>query len=751
MWFNWFPWRYIIRRLARAKGFLDPIEVISHLSQFAQPSEVAAPVELLRAGAVMHARGLINSQAIQHNLDWIWPYWVQRQFDPATVSFIPRAFSLTHINLTHRNWTAVGLPGVTHLPIVDPRGLVTPFFDGWSIDCWVVTKNGADLVPSRMKHVSQDLLLNGTVEVLTQAARERTRFESKVEMVLKDDIPVCRIHLSGCSDAPAWLVVSLRPFNPEGVSFIRHVTYRDDDSFRWKINHEQSVYLMHKPDSHIFSNYHDGDVYDHLFKNDTRKKVTCNVGMVSAAALYTLKPNIIRTVCVDIRLEEKNAAVTKTSGSSWNDALADTCSLSIPEERFQFLYDSAIRTLMLHTSDDVYAGPYTYKRFWFRDAAFILHALLCANMLKPVKRAIAEFPARQKMSGYFMSQNGEWDSNGQVLWLYGRYCVLTGTKPSEQWLNAVHKAASWIERKLVAESDLPHAGLLPAGFSAEHLGPNDFYYWDDFWAAGGLRAAAWIAQQAGDTNRAGHYATVARKLLESIERSLLPIEKKYGMPVIPASPYRRMDSGAVGSLAAGYPLHLWEADDRRLINTAQYLMKQCRVRGGFFHDITHSGINAYLTLHIAQVLLRAGDIRFYELMQALADLASPTGQWPEAIHPGTGGGCMGDGQHVWAASEWILMMRNCFVREEKGGRLVLCSGIPKSWYTTAGTMHFGPTLTKFGSVRVEIVSTESKVRVAWEGSWHDAVPHIEIRLPGYPVLVPEQHVQSVELELETVV
>jgi hypothetical protein len=71
---------------------------------------VSEPIELLRAGVVFHARGLINSRVIQHNLDWVWPYWIERQFDPNDVSFIPRAFSITHINLTHRNWTAIGYP-----------------------------------------------------------------------------------------------------------------------------------------------------------------------------------------------------------------------------------------------------------------------------------------------------------------------------------------------------------------------------------------------------------------------------------------------------------------------------------------------------------------------------------------------------------------------------------------------------------------------------------------------------------------
>ncbi len=117
--------------------------------------------------------------------------------------------------------------------------------------------------------------------------------------------------------------------------------------------------------------------------------------------------------------------------------------------------------------------------------------------------------------------------------------------------------------------------------------------------------------------------------------------------------------------------------------------------------MTHSGINPYLTLHLAQVLLRAGDPRYFGLMTAVAKLASPTGQWPESIHPLTGGGCMGDGQHVWAAAEWVLMIRNCFVREEGDG-LILCSGIPQVWLDKKQTISFGPAPTSFGDIQISI-------------------------------------------------
>src|ERR1041384_7315231 len=158
---SWFT-RFLITRAARAYGFLDPINLLARMRGFAQPSEVAEPIELLRAGMLFHARGLVNTKAIQNNLDWVWPYWVEKQFNPADDSFIPRAFSFSHINLTHRDWTAAGLPDVPYYSIVDPRGLVTPLFDGWSLDFWLVTPQGALLLPSKLaeRDFAQSLTLD---------------------------------------------------------------------------------------------------------------------------------------------------------------------------------------------------------------------------------------------------------------------------------------------------------------------------------------------------------------------------------------------------------------------------------------------------------------------------------------------------------------------------------------------------------------------------------------------------------------
>jgi len=220
--------KYIVKNAARRHGFLDPISLFAQVRRFGQPSEVLAPTELLRATAVLHARGLLNAQVIQYNLDWVWPVWINKQFDPCDVSFIPRSFSLTHINLTHRNWTVAGLPDVEETPLVDPCGLVTPFGDGWSIDAWVTNKNGNDLIPSQAKDVRQYLDLINNNSIVTESSAGNIHLNSRVEMIKIKNIPVCRISLAAEGLDDSSLVVSLRPCNPEGVSLITDIALLKD-------------------------------------------------------------------------------------------------------------------------------------------------------------------------------------------------------------------------------------------------------------------------------------------------------------------------------------------------------------------------------------------------------------------------------------------------------------------------------------------------------------------------------------------
>lgn len=732
---KWHFWRWLIRRFALKQGFIDPFALLARFESFAQPSEVGSPIELLRAGAVFHARGLLNTKAIQNNLDWIWPYWVQRQFDPRDPSFIPRSFSITHVNLTHRNWTAVGIPDCDEFPVVDPRGLLTPHFDGWSVDCFIVDDDGVVLSPARRKRASQKLLLEEERNaVRTRTSQAGLKLETTADATMENGPPETRLVAKAESDRPAWLVVSIRPFNPEGVSLVEKVSLARNRR-EWSVNGEPAVELDKPVDRHLVSDYRRSDVMHRLLERKERRGVKCQVGMATAAGLFRIEPGKALKVAASIPMRPDVARHTlfpaENPRTDWRENLDGLATLDVPDGKMQFLYDAAVRTLILHSPLDVYPGPYTYKRFWFRDAALILNAMLAVGMTRRAERMLDEFPSRQLMDGYFRSQEGEWDSNGEVLWIYKQFLDATGRRAKPAWRKAIRRGAKWIARKRLPDS-LPdiHAGLLPAGFSAEHLGNNDYYYWDDYWGVAGLRAAAAMSRGWGAEDDARAFDEEARRFEAAIENSLKRSLSIRAIDAIPASPHRRMDAGAIGSIVCSYPLRLYTPRDRRLMNTVAFLREKCYIDGAFFQDMIHSGINVYLTLHVAQVLLRAGNPAFYPMVRRVMQLASPTGQWPEAIHQRVLGGCMGDGQHVWAAAEWILMIRNMFLREEEG-ELVIASGIVPEMLEKGKPLRFGPGLTRWGPVSVSIHPTGDEVKVAWDARWRGSPPSIRVALPGH--------------------
>ena len=722
---SWIPWEAIVSRVARGKGFIDPMLVLQRLRSFARPSEVGEPIELLRAGAIFHARGLVNTRAIQFNLDWVWPYWVEQQFNPHSDSFIPRAFSFSHINLTHRNWTAVGLPDVPHYSIVDPRGLVTPLFDGWSLDFWLVG-DGRPLLPSKSERAEQTLEIEEDLVVRTRVTEGTRAIESEVWMERDRQRTWCVVRVNARGTANARLVVAARPYNPEGVSFIDSIALAGDQR-SWTINGIDVVEFSRKPQRVVMSCYESGDVFGALENGrDASDILECSVGMATGAAVFTADES------VELRIPIEDSGSVPSSIPSWQNELSTCARLHVPDARLQRLYDTAVSTVILHTPGEVYPGPYTYKRFWYRDAALILNALITLGARERTLRALERFPAGQLRDGYFRSQEGEWDSNGQVLWILHRHFALTNDDIPGAWLRMIDRGAQWIlDKRMGAESE--HPGLLPAGFSAEHLGPNDYYYWDDFWGAAGLRAAARMLSSSSPL-RAREFDQAADEFMATILASIeSALERTEG--AIPAAPDRRMDSGAVGSVVADFPLQLLPPGDARMMRTVEWLLANSFVRGGFFQNMIHSGINAYLTLHVAQALLRAGDARVHQLIESVAALASPTGQWPEAIHPRTLGGCMGDGQHVWAAAEWVLMLRNLFVREEADG-LVIGSGVRSEWLDQGCRLE--RTLTPHGEVSVVFEPRGSgEADLTINAAWRREAPRIEVRVPGWRVAKAE--------------
>jgi len=707
--------------LRRAMGRLRITDdVVRHLTTFqrlGETVEVELPRELLPIGARTVFRAVRTRAAAQLGVDWVWPYWLERQLDPSSPAFVPRGHLPVLTNVTSRNWTAIGTIASDRKAIVDPRGLVTPWYDGWSLDWWVGAGSSDDgethrwFAPSREAAVRQRLL-DDTPVVETKMRVPGGDVLHRAYAVAEDE-PLVVVELTNRTPVPVAVALAVRPYNPEGLAVVERVALEGSGE-TVLVDGRPALLLPRRPSRMAASTFHDGDSALSVFRGDTTEtlpEIKCEAGLAQAAFVFPLAHSATLRVAIPLEPERRTrrrGLARRRAGRAhdlakipagdavargWRAQTDRGMRLVLPEGKLASAVDANRRFMLLfHEGDDVVPGPFTYHRFWFRDAAYLLVAMDRHGFHKETAEVIAHFPARQRVDGFYFSQRQEWDANGAALWAMAEHWRLTGDL-SPVDVESVARAARWIERKRQAKrkrSDPELKGLMPASISAEHLGPFDYFYWDDFWSLRGLRDAATLLRAANEDRAAADAEGWAEGLDADLRRSIEIVTARLDVPAIPAGPRRRIDPALIGSLVACEPLGLLPADDERIAATAEVIRERFCIGSAFFQGISHTGLGTYLTLQLASVELAAGDERALERLQWMVDSATPTATWPEAIHPQLLGGCMGDGHHGWAAADFLSFVRNLLVREVDGG-VALLSMIPESWRNQPIEVHDAPT------------------------------------------------------------
>lgn len=146
--------------------------------------------------------------------------------------------------------------------------------------------------------------------------------------------------------------------------------------------------------------------------------------------------------------------------------------------------------------------------------------------------------------------------------------------------------------------------------------------------------------------------------------------------------------------------------------TVDFLCANNLIDGLFFQSIIHTGFNTYLSLQLARVLLCQGDERCHTILDAVIKLGGGVHAWPEAAHPISKGGCMGDGDHGWAAAEFINFVRSLFVMEEEG-RLVFGKGLRKEWIDSGMPIAISEAISRFGTVSWCLQTKENEMHLEY--------------------------------------
>jgi hypothetical protein len=742
----------------------DIVRHLSTLQRLGENVEVQVPGELVPVGARTVFRAVRTRAAAQIGGDWVWPFWLERQLDPTSPSFVPRGHLPVLTNVTHRNWTAVGNVASARRAIVDERGLVTPWFDGWSLDWWVGAEDRWHF-PSRDTAVRQRLVADAPVIETALRIPGGDALERVYAVAAGGSGELLVIEVENRSPVPIVLALAVRPYNPEGLAVVERIALHDGRVVT--VDGRPALLLPKPPSSSVGSTFNGGDVASLVagqFDPQRLSAVRCDVGMAQAALLFPLIHSATLRVAIPLERERRSrlrgvarrrvarlpqfpsalpAAGVVARG--WALQARRDMTLTLPGGRLADAVEANRRFLLLfHGGGEVTPGPYTYHRFWFRDAAYLLGALDRYGFHDEVGEVLRTFPRRQRLDGFFFSQRQEWDANGCALHAiaeHWRLCrddaLLTALLPS------IKLGARWIDRQRRASRrhrrrrDPALRGLLRAGTSAEHLGPFDYFYWDNFWSVAGLRDAAELLSASGAASAAARCREWADELCDDISASLAITAERLATAAIPAGPGRRIDAAIIGSLVACEPLRLLAPDAPEITATVDLIRQRFCLGQAFFQPISHTGLGTYLTLQLAAVELARGERQCLDRLAWLLDAASPTWTWPEAIHPSLGGGCMGDGHHGWAAAEFVTFVRNLLVREvavtdadpgESPVGLSLCSMVPDQWVGQPLEVTNVPT--HVGRVSFGLRWHGARPALLWELQPHQGVGLVRLTAPG---------------------
>ncbi len=498
------------------KGYLIPF--LNGLAHLGRPSSVFFPMELMEQGLAIILSGFNNTMAIQSNLDWIWPLWVERQMDPSGEEFIPTAINLIKTNLTCRNWTSIGLEDSPREAMIDPAGMLTLQPYGWSVFPYLRMDERSYFPPKLIPRwqACQSLLEGSLPWVITQY-QVHPGIEWKSEAValeLDGEERIAFTHtLKNISDSHLSLRfgLALRPYNPLTMGHINSIQYQDK---LWRVNGQPGLMLFEEPSRITLSDRHHGDplVKDVLISGRRQLKSRSGIACGQAEFDIELKPgqtHIIESIGMlgshgyNVPTPRPISVNTKTLSEareyqveSLRKKQDQGLRITVPDVKLEEAF-LAVKN-HIHVFDDgthFSPGTFLYHNHWFRDSAFIALAFENVGWGKRVAPKLIHYPKHQTEDGFFKSQRGEWDSNGEAMWTMVNHVKMGGAPALlEHYYPSLIKGAKWISkmRESTRSTPSPHYGLMPSGFSAEHFGPNDHYYWDNFWSIAGTCPHPWI-------------------------------------------------------------------------------------------------------------------------------------------------------------------------------------------------------------------------------------------------------------------
>ncbi|CAM8647028.1 hypothetical protein MCETE7_01651 [Acidimicrobiia bacterium] len=628
--------------------------------------------------------------------DRLFPWWLERQLDPSSPDAIPGPAGFQ--NTTHRNWALLGTVGGPERAAIDPRGLITPVFGGWSLDWWVGADDAWHL-PSRTHGIRQALVEDSPVVETTMRIPSGELVHRAWAVAAGGGVPsggAVIVELTNSSPVPVALALAVRPFGPTGIVPISTI---DLDGTSVIVDGRVAMILPKLPSRHAIGSERIGDSLRSTLDGTATHAwpvggISCESGSASATVIFPLPHTATLRVMLPLVPEAatsgKTAAASTVASivepsvapesarviSGWEAQSRRAPRLEFPDRKFSPVLVSSQRFALLHAEGDD-AGSWPPAPVGGLDTTELCVALDQHGFHIEAERILLGFADRQRLDGMFEGEADRTDSPGAWLHAVAEHIRLSGDPSiAEVLVGPVAKAAHALRRRQSGRRFSRRSGgdLFPSGTGPSWAAEGEDRRAHDIeWALRGYLDAAFVLEIAGQNDAADEIADFAVALADAVALS---------------SP----------------------------VATIEPLL----VKGGVWHESGNAGLSPRRTAMLGMQRLDVGDVGAFDQLMWLLDSGTPLATWPEFVHPRTGGGCGGDGHHGPSSAAFLRLARTLAVIERPDGLHVL-PVVPDSWFGQSVEIHDLPT--QHGRLSLAVRWHGERPAVLW-----DVEPHTNDRL-----------------------
>jgi hypothetical protein len=369
-----------------------------------------------------------------------------------------------------------------------------------------------------------------------------------------------------------------------------------------------------------------------------------------------------------------------------------------------------------------------YHAFWLRDASDIAHMYDVTGYPQYASDTLAFFPRFQREDGLFLSQPGQYDAWGEVLWAYGQHYRMTNDLAfARNVFPSVERAVSWLEA--ARKADPLH--VIPASDVKDNEYVEGRVTGYNLLALGGLKNAAALADAVGQPAKAATYRAdydaYRRDFLKALDRCT-----SMNGGSIPPSLDGDCKGQDWGNLMGTYPEHVLSPDDPRI--TATLKMVQSKYQEGLTTYGTGRYVHHYLMIkNVMTEMIRGEQQQPVKDLYAMLVHTSSTHEGFEFAIRTWGDRDFGDNlpPHGWFAAEYRTMLRGMMVRED-GRQVHLLSVMSPAWMGAGKVIHVEHAPTEFGDVAFTLTQPDDhSALIKLDTRWREKPESIILHLPWF--------------------